>query len=88
MFRNTHKQGAEVPTFDKPVRVVNGAFCPQPSAVADMHDLAVRFGDLDGGGRVDVRTILPDLVCFLTHTAAVHMHGPQRSQHSLVQQAR
>jgi hypothetical protein len=61
MFRNTYKQGAEVPTFDAPVRVVNGAFCPQPDAVSDIQDLAVRFGDLDGDGRVDVRSILPDL---------------------------
>jgi hypothetical protein len=56
MFRNTYKQGAAFPTFDASVQVVNNALCPQPHTNGELFDIAVRFGDLDGDGRVDVRT--------------------------------
>lgn len=55
MFRNAYKKGAEVPTFEPPVQVLVSALCPQFDVELDIHDRAVRFGDLDGDGRVDVR---------------------------------
>jgi hypothetical protein len=55
MFRNTYKQGAAFPTFDAPFQVVNNALCPQPFNNGDLFDTAVRFGDLDGDKRIDVR---------------------------------
>lgn len=61
MFRNTYRQGAEIPSFASPVRVVNSALCAPPDAKVDIHDLAVRFADLDGDGRVDVRAVLPEI---------------------------
>jgi hypothetical protein len=57
MFRNTYKKGSEVPTFDASIRVANGTLCPQPILNGNLYDLAVRFGDLDGDRRVDVRIL-------------------------------
>lgn len=54
MWRNVYKQGDVKPTFEVSKRVVDGASCPQPYATGEIHDLAVRFGDLDGDKRVDV----------------------------------
>ena len=54
MWRNTYKQGDAKPTFAPPIRVVDTAPCPQPIVNGNLFDLAVRFGDLDGDGRVDV----------------------------------
>ncbi|KAF2830002.1 SGNH hydrolase [Ophiobolus disseminans] len=60
MFRNTYKAGEPNPTFEPPVRIVSGSLCPQPITTSNPFDLAVRFGDLDGDGRVDYICMSPD----------------------------
>lgn len=53
MWRNLYKQGQDKPTFAAAVRVSGSGLCPQPIINPNPNDLAVRFGDLDGDGRVD-----------------------------------
>ncbi|KAH7075890.1 carbohydrate esterase family 3 protein [Paraphoma chrysanthemicola] len=53
VWRNTYKKGAAVPTFAKPIRVVDISACGQSDAQGSLYDLAVRFADLDGDKRVD-----------------------------------
>jgi hypothetical protein len=66
MWRNTWVSGNK-PTFASPVTIVSGGLCPQPFSPNDW-DLAVRFGDLDGDGRVDYLCMDPGTllqICFL-----------------------
>jgi hypothetical protein len=40
------------------VQIVSKTLCPQPIPNGNLYDLAVRFADLDGDKRVDVRVLL------------------------------
>jgi hypothetical protein len=59
MWKNTYKSGQTSPTFASAVRVASGGLCPQNFSPG-LTDLAVRFGDLDGDGRVDYLCMDPD----------------------------
>ncbi|CAI6337080.1 unnamed protein product [Periconia digitata] len=59
MYRNTWAEGKTSPTFADPVKVKSGGDCPQKYSPG-LYDLAVRFGDLDGDGRVDYLCLAPD----------------------------
>ncbi|KAK0761499.1 hypothetical protein N5P37_006451, partial [Trichoderma harzianum] len=52
MWRNTYKDGAQSPTFSGPTWVVNDALCKEGWG-RGLYDQGLRFGDLDGDGRVD-----------------------------------
>jgi hypothetical protein len=62
LYRNLLQPSAAKPTFAAPIRIVNTSLCPQNTTSNHANDIAVRFGDLDGDKRVDVRSTpsLPD----------------------------
>ncbi|KAF4151589.1 hypothetical protein CNMCM6069_003628 [Aspergillus lentulus] len=60
MWRNTYKEGDKSPTFASPVFVPPLAPACTLGWGLGLHDRAVRFGDLDGDGRIDYICMKPD----------------------------